>query len=408
MNPLLENRSKLSDESFLTKVETDARVAIDQISFDIAHTADYSRMDRLWPSHYLVFATNPLSVAYGACGPALFLSEEFGQPSGDVVSWMQARQLSVDTYPPGLYIGLAGIAYTFHRLGLTDYSQELMSMAYLSPLLYGEPGMFLGAAGWGLASLYFYRETGIDSYLDKAVLAGDYLVQSAQATGDKNYWICNQDGRVHYGFGYGASGIALFLGQLHVVTGILKFRKYCVSGLEFDISNAVNSKTGIQWRRFSNDSMILPYWMHGSAGVGSALIRISRLLDIERYEELAIRIAEENYVKYTFVPGQFEGLAGIAEFMLDISYITGNQKFRQYALDMADTMLWFKIERESGIAFPGRWLSRISHDYATGSAGIGTFFRRLIHPGPRILVDLEGRQALSCMDAPENARGLGR
>jgi hypothetical protein len=41
-----------------------------------------------------------------------------------------------------------------------------------------------------------------------------------------------------------------------------------------------------------------------------------------------------------------------------------------------------------GTPFPGRWLTRVSNDYATGAAGIGLFFERLLRPGPRRFVDL--------------------
>ncbi|MFD8889512.1 hypothetical protein ACFVZ8_01955 [Streptomyces sp. NPDC059558] len=42
----------------------------------------------------------------------------------------------------------------------------------------------------------------------------------------------------------------------------------------------------------------------------------------------------------------------------------------------------------NGIAFPGRWLNRIAHDHAPGSAGIGLFLSRLVSPGERAFADL--------------------
>lgn len=122
--------------------------------------------------------TNPLSVAYGACGPALLLRsatsarEPAAALPAEVASWMLGQPLGTDTYPPGLYVGLAGIAWAFHDLGWEDRGEAVMAMLYESPLLYDEPGMFLGVAGWGLASLRFHVRTGKQVHLDRAVQAG--------------------------------------------------------------------------------------------------------------------------------------------------------------------------------------------------------------------------------------------
>jgi lantibiotic modifying enzyme len=359
----------------------------------LVRTADYDRTDRLWPAHFLVFATNPLSLAYGACGPAMFLrsSAHVSELPADVLTWMLKQPLSVESHPPGLYLGLAGIAYTFQELGLHEEAAAVMAMVYQSPLLYEEPGMLLGAAGWGLTSLHFFVETGEQVYLHWAVRAGEHLLRTAREDGEGCYWSCQQDERVHFGFGYGASGIALFLLYLHLLTGRDDFRTGAIRGLEFDLANKVESAVGWQWRRFQDDTVLYPYWIHGSAGVGSVLIRFAHLLRIDRYEALARRIAEDTFVKYASVPNLFEGLTGIGELMLDLFSFTGDEAYRHNAFDIADTILWFKIEKPDGVTFPGQWLMRISNDYATGAAGIGLFFARLLRPGGRRLVDLDLR-----------------
>lgn len=357
----------------------------------LLRTYDGQRTDRLWPADYMVYATNPLSVAYGACGPALFLSAAGPQGAGlpaEVASWMLGRPLGTDTYPPGLYLGLAGIAWAFQELGMQDRGEAAMAMLYDSPLLFDDPSVLLGVAGWGLASLRFHAATGRQVYLDHAVRAGEELLGTARREGDTCFWPSSDGGRVHYGYGYGASGIALFLLYLHLATGDTRFRSRAVEALEFDLAHAGESGLGLQWPRFQGDSVLYPYWIHGSAGIGSVLVRFHRLLGIERYGELARRVADDTYVTYTYAPGLFEGLAGIGEFMLDMYRGTGEEEYRDRAAAIAGTVLWFRVEDDDGIAFPGRWLNRIAHDYATGSAGIGVFLSRLVDPGPRLLVDL--------------------
>ncbi|HWK88966.1 MAG TPA: lanthionine synthetase C family protein, partial [Longimicrobium sp.] len=194
--------------------------------------------------------------------------------------------------------------------------------------------------------------------------------------------------QVHYGFGEGASGIALFLLYLHVLTGRGDFRAHAVAGVEYDLAKRVEGELGWQWSRHEGDTIVYPYHVHGSAGIGSVLIRFHRWLGDERYRELAVRVAEDAFVKYAYMPGLFEGLAGIAELMLDVYRFTGEERFRAHAWDIAETILWFRMEREGGTAFPGGWLTRISNDYATGAAGIGLFLSRLLDGGPRLFLDL--------------------
>ncbi|XXF76975.1 lanthionine synthetase C family protein [Myxococcaceae bacterium GXIMD 01537] len=356
-------------------------------------TTDLTRKDRLWPAHYMVFATNPLSLSLGACGTALFLQEVQGGLPAEVRTWLEAQPLDVEGYPPGLYMGLAGIAYSFLRLGMTERAEQAMALAYESPLLYAEPGMFLGAAGWGLASLEFFHRTGKAAYLERAIQAGEHLLRTATREGDTCRWRCEVEERVHYGFGFGASGIALFLAYLHRDTGRSDFLETALQGMEYDIAQKVESAVGWQWRRFEGDSLLYPYWIHGAAGVAGTLIRLHQLTGVERYASLAERIADDSYIKYSFIPCLFEGLAGIGELMLDMYRYTGKEHYLDRAHDIAESVLWFRIDRPEGTAFPGRWLTRISHDYATGAAGVGLFLHRLLQPRERLLVDLVQRRA---------------
>lgn len=371
--------------------EAEVRRTLRGIADTLLRTADHGRTDRLWPSDYTVFATNPLSLAYGACGPALLLRSTTPTAAlpADVTSWLLRQPLSTDTYPPGLYVGLAGIAWAFHSLGLEDRAESVMEMAYKSPLLFEEPGVLLGAAGWGSAALRFHATTGSQLHLDHAVRAGDSILESAEHEGATSYWRRRQDDLVHYGYGYGASGIALFLLHLYTRTGDARYRTCALRALEFDLNHVRESGVGMQWPRFQDDTIVYPYWIHGSAGVGSVLIRFHHLLGIERYGVLARRVADDAFIRYSYTPGLFEGLAGIGELMLDMYRFTSEEHYRSKAFMIADTIQWFRIETEDGTAFPGRALSRITHDYATGSAGIGLFLSRLLRPGDRAFVDMD-------------------
>lgn len=185
MTPLTSD-ALAADEGLPAHPDAEVRRTLRGVADTLLRTHDGRRTDRLWPADYMVFTTNPLSVAYGACGPALLLRRAAGARGpaaalpAEVASWMLGQPLGTDTYPPGLYVGLAGIAWAFHDLGWEDRAEAVMAMTYASPLLYAEPGMFLGIAGWGLASLRFHARTGKQVHLDRAVQAGEELLRTAR------------------------------------------------------------------------------------------------------------------------------------------------------------------------------------------------------------------------------------
>ncbi|MER6115580.1 lanthionine synthetase C family protein [Streptomyces sp. NPDC001743] len=366
------------------RIEADAEEALAETVKFVLRTAAYERTDRLWPAESLVYDTNPLSVAYGACGPALFLSSP-DTPTAlprRAMQWILDRPLSTDEYPPGLFLGLAGIACTMLRLGAVEHAVGAMDLALQSPLLFEEPGLLLGVAGWGLAALDLFDATRDAIWLNWAVRGGDHLLRCAQPDHGKSYWIRSTDGQTHFGFGHGASGIALFLLRLQQASGRQVYGEAAARAMEFDLSNGTDSEYGCAWRRFQGDNLVMPYLLHGSAGVGSVALRFYEATGESRYLKEAERIAHGQFIKFTVTPGLLEGLAGIGEFLLDSYRVTGHVEYRNRALDLTDSLLWFRIRTDDGSAWPGRWLNNMSNDYAAGAAGIGLFLARLLRPGP--------------------------
>lgn len=87
-------------------------------------------------------------------------------------------------------------------------------------------------------------------------------------------------------------------------------------------------------------------------------------------------------------PGQFDGMSGVGDFLLDLYDVTGERQYYREALVLAESILCFQVETEGGKAFPGRGLMRLSTDYAHGSAGVAAFLRRVVAPASR---SLDGR-----------------
>lgn len=366
----------------------DIEEVIARISDYILWSADAGRTDRLFPADYRIFTTNPLNLAYGALGVALYLKKASGEIPRAIEEWILDQPITCEEFPPGLFVGMSGIAWALSELGYCERAASVMNLTYESPLITEGTDIFYGAAGIGLASLFFWRKTGENHFLDNARKAGDRILGAAQSDESGYYWI-NADGGLYYGYAHGSAGISLFLLYLHLATGEDKYLKYAIAGMDYEIAQGVVKDDYIVWNRSNLDNFLSPYWRYGNAGIGSVLIRFFEILKEDRYKAVAEKAARYLALKYAVLPGQFIGLSGIGEFLIDMYYFTEDRRYIDQAFKVAEGVLLFQIKRPQGVAFPGEELIRISDDYGTGSAGIGMFLLRLLRPEGRLLYEFD-------------------
>jgi serine/threonine protein kinase len=381
-----------------TPARAEIRGVIDGIAQYLLAKTDVERQDRLWPSDYRLFSTNPLSIAYGALGTALFLKQALGTLPATIEDWIDRQPLSVQTYPPGLFMGLSGIAWGLDCLGATAKAAAAFDLALQSPLLSESPDVFYGTAGIGLTGLHLFTRTGESRFLDAARALGDSLIARASPSEQGCHWT-NTDGPAYFGFAHGSSGIAYFLLNLHLATGDARYLSYARAGVEFEVAHARIDGDRAVWGRAQGDYLEAPYWRLGASGVGSVLIRFAAILGERRYRELAEKAANAVVTKYAILPQQFSGLSGIGEFLLDMYVFTGERRYLDDALRLARGVLLYQITRPEGIAFPGEELMKICADYGTGSAGVGLFLLRLLEPSGRLFYDIQPTKG-SALDVP--------
>ncbi|WP_242515118.1 class III lanthionine synthetase LanKC [Sorangium cellulosum] len=334
------------------------------------------------PSDYRRCVTNPLSVAYGASGVALFLMRTRGAVPEVFLEALarEASSVSNDRYPPGLYVGSAGIAWTLLELGMRRTAEELMETAARSPILFENADLFYGAAGWGLANLYFFAQLGDERYLGNAVDAFDHI-EPLLERGKGGYSYKNTDA-VYHGLAHGAAGIGYFALRLHRVTGREEHLEVAKGLLDFDLASLEEERPGYaQIRRSVGDRLVYPYWRIGGAGVGAVALRFHAALGEARYLEVARKIARQLEGNYTVFPTNFSGMAGLGNFFVDMYRRTEEASYLEEARRFVDRVMLFARGKPAGLSFPGEELRRISTDYGTGSAGTGLFLHRLVAGG---------------------------
>ena len=347
------------------------------------------RNDRLVPANY--DANNPLNVANGALGVAYALKQINGDIPRDIVDWVLKHYALPEAYPPGLYAGLSGIAWTLAELGYEGEALDIYRDIEGHPLLFEGMDLYYGLSGFGLTSLYFWQLTREDRFIDWGIRVAESLDKNKQERESEEgyYWPSPTDDIEYIGYARGSSGISIFLLYLYLATEEMRFLELGRRALQHDLNFATEIQNGISFPEDNQSSILFPYWYNGSAGVGTTLLRYMVTNREDRYGDLFEKLVADTRRKYTVWPGLFNGITGLGNFLLDCYQMTGNKRYLEDIYRATKGILLFQLDRPSGVAFPGDSLRRISTDFGTGSAGIALFLNRIIHQKPNFNFTLD-------------------
>ncbi|RYZ40044.1 MAG: hypothetical protein EOO71_17645 [Myxococcaceae bacterium] len=354
--------------------------ALEGMSRFILAKADYARNDRLWPDRGGVFNTNPLNLDSGAAGIAAFLFRQNGVVPTEVTDWM-AKQLRRHASPPGLFMGLSGTALVLHELGQHELARKAMEDAASSSLLGQEFDLFWGGAGWGLANLHFWRNTGDAKYLRQALDVADHLLSTKKETARGVCWETNQQQRL--GLFHGQSGPALFFAYLSKAQTDARFLETAVKAIDFEISHRQEVGDVLLWFPHADakpGEPKSPHMRHGTTGVGTAVLRLYLATGESRLRRFADQCANTVRDRHTNKLWYNYGLSGYGEFLLDMYRLLEDERYLHWACYLAEALLPHRIPKQEGLAFPAEELIRVSCDLGGGMAGMGMFLHRLLHP----------------------------
>lgn len=364
----------------------EVRRTVDGIGGYLLARADFDRHDRLWPASPEVFTTNPVGVQFGAAGIAWYLLRTRGEVPEAVLAWMR-RAMRAHPCPPSLYNGLSGAALFLLEAGREEEAREVMERACVPALVFQLPDLYHGAAGWGLANLHFWRATGDEAYRERAREAGEHLVRSARRDAAGAFWE-GEGGKVTFGLGHGQAGIATFLLYLNAAAPDAAWLETAEAALDFELAHAERHDGRVHWveKRGMVVGPRLPHMRYGTAGVGSAVLRFAAVTGQTRWKTFLGEAAQTVANRYSNKLWQDFGLAGFGEYLLDLHRFLGEETYLHNAFHLAESLVANRIEKPGGFAFAGVEQMRIGCEVGMGSAGIGLFLHRLLHPRtPRIL-----------------------
>ena len=369
----------------------ECQAVVEGVCRHLERVQSIDRPDRLFPADPKMYTTNPLSIGYGAVGVAYAIHKLVGSAPPSVVEWILQREIKAEAYPPGLYLGLSGIAWGLHEIGLTARALEVLALSEDQAARESCPDLFYGLAGVGLARLKFYGVTGDSYHLDQAIAAADRILSWAQEDESGHlFWPDSEEG-TPIGFGHGSSGISIFLLYLYLASGRETYLRLGQRALDFDLALAErNSEDALTWRiRNLPTATMLPYLRYGSAGVGMAAVRYLWVTGEAKYRDVLEGMYPDLDRKYAIFPGRFVGLAGMGELLIDLEQTPGFEDRARQSLDrLVSGILLFKVDSPYGLTFPGYELFRLSSDYGTGAAGIALFLDRCFrHRDPDFMLD---------------------
>ncbi|MFE5536262.1 class IV lanthionine synthetase LanL [Streptomyces sp. NPDC056519] len=355
---------------------------------------------RLWPVSTLAGEADPCTVQQGAAGVLAVLARYFELTRDprmpDLIStaghWIAART-DTRAIRPGLHFGGRGTAWALYDAGRAIGDEALTDHAIALALAPQEPtashDITHGSAGSGLAAAHLWQRTGDPRFAELVVDAADRLAGAARHEPSGVSWpvpaeaVSKEAGKRYLGFAHGTAGIGCFLLAAAGVSKRQEHLDLAVAAGEYMVANAVMVGGVAQWPAQATDAPTAPYWCHGSAGIGSFLLRLWQTTGDDRYGELARHAARAVQERACRAPlTQCHGLAGNGDFLLDMATATGRPAYRAMAEDLARLIVSERAHRDSHVVFPNEY-GDVSTSWSDGSAGILAFLLRIRHTDSR-------------------------
>lgn len=355
---------------------------------------------RLWPVSTLAGETGPCTVQQGAAGVLAVLTRCFeltGDPRlPEVIStagrWIVART-DTRAIRPGLHFGGRGTAWALYEAGRAVAERRLTDHALALALAAVEPtpshDITHGTAGSGLAAVHLWQRTGDERLAGLVTAAADRLAAAAEVEPSGVSWpvpaeaVSQEAGKRYLGFAHGSAGIGSFLLAAADVSGRPEHRELAVAAGEHLVAHAVRVGEAVQWPAQATDPPTAPYWCHGSAGIGSFLIRLWQRTGDGRYADLARGAAHAVMERASRAAvAQCHGLAGNGDFLLDMAEATGESAYRTMAGELAGLLVCERAQRTTHVVFPNEY-GEISTSWSDGAAGILAFLLRTRHHDSR-------------------------
>ncbi len=293
-----------------------------------------------------------------------------------------------------MYFGHAGTAWVLLEAGqllrdqrLVDLAEEL---AHRLPLRWPNQDISHGAAGAGLAQLKFFEVTGRTDYLDRADLAAGAVASAAGYVDGRLMWPIPKEfpsqlaGARHFGFAHGVAGVGAFLLAAGRTIGDQRYLDLAVNAAATLAATGERDGGAAYWPAAPGGQR-RTHWCSGSSGVGTFLLRAWQHTGDQQYKELAMQAATAvQRARWQAGSSQCHGLAGDAEFLLDLAQVLNQSRYQTWARELAGCVYARHAIRDRRMIPPDDTGTAVVPDYGVGLAGVLALLLRLRDGGPRM------------------------
>ncbi|MGI5491499.1 class IV lanthionine synthetase LanL [Microtetraspora malaysiensis] len=360
-----------------------------------------------WPNVTDDIEADPCAISGGAPGILGVLTLALpSAPEDDAVEdavaaacrWLRRRLEDEDVWRPGLYFGRSGALWALHdaasAIGDTETAEFAARAALRLPADGPSPDVTHGLAGCGLAVLHLASRTGDPGLREHAVRIFDRLLGRRSYLDGHPQWPTPEShdsglaGTNHFGFAHGIAGIGaalLYASQAldrpDWMAAVDEIARTFAAYAEVDGDTA-------WWPTVRDDPETArprrPHWCSGSSGIGTFLVRHwmttgdAASLDLARKAAVAV-----HRTRRQSGPAACHGLPGDGEFLLDMAQLTGEERYRRWALDLAGCLELTAVERTGRLLVPDNH-GDVVPTYLGGTAGTLAFLLRLRHRHQRM------------------------
>lgn len=216
-----------------------------------------------------------------------------------------------------------------------------------------------------ILAIRMFDATQNTCYYDDARMIADSIMQEYD-------YMNNQ----HIGLMRGNAGVALSMLAAYCLFYDSKYIEYGKTLLDRDLEFSFTDEEKIGFPAKKGSNTVLPYFMEGTCGVLSVLLRYMPYFN--GYSTIAQKLAQGLHFGFSVSASLFDGMAGIGNTLIDCFHSFGKQQYFDWALEAAHFCWAHRIPYDNEtIVFPDSYCQRISSDYGYGSMGILLFLNRI-------------------------------
>ncbi|SFF66452.1 Protein kinase domain-containing protein [Actinacidiphila alni] len=349
------------------------RALRDEVARALLAMADPDREHTLFPTVPDGYATNTVCVAYGSAGVLHALRHSGTTVDGRLVERFRRDALAAaGSLPPGLHVGLAGIAWVLADHGHLDEARDLLATATTHALTGRRAGFAEGVAGVAMTHLALFGHTGDQRHVETAERLLSALPDGAELSG-----LLGQDDPT--GWLHGRCGIAWALLPLAAVTGNTAHLARGVRLLHHELDRAMpGGSASPHFPASATDRRSMPYLFCGTAGMLRAVARYNAACGDDRLAAVESDLLPRLRTTYTVMPGLYQGLAGLGFALADHAGVSGDRTSASDALRTARALFKYAVPGDTGVRFHGDKAKRFSADLWSGGAGILLFLDQVL------------------------------